>query len=119
MVSMLAGATLLTSAKAQQPKLTLKQVKNDLYEIEGDGGNVALYLTDEGVVLVDDKFDRDYEGIMAHVKSLTSKPVKYVLSTHYHADHSGGNSKFLATAEIISTANARNAIVEHKQANRA
>jgi glyoxylase-like metal-dependent hydrolase (beta-lactamase superfamily II) len=66
---------------------------------------------------VDDKFERDYEGIMAHVKSLTSKPVKYVLSTHYHADHSGGNSKFLPAAEIISTANARNAIVEHKQPN--
>jgi glyoxylase-like metal-dependent hydrolase (beta-lactamase superfamily II) len=117
MLSMLAGATLLTSAKAQEPKLSLKQVKNDLYEIEGDGGNVAVYLTDEGVVLVDDKFERDYEGIMAQVKSLTSKPVKYVLSTHYHADHSGGNAKFLPTAEIISTANARNAIVEHKQVN--
>ena len=117
MISMLAGATLVANAKAQEPKLSLKQVKNDLYEIEGDGGNVAVYLTEEGVVLVDDKFERDYEGIMAHVKSLTSKPVKYVLSTHYHSDHSGGNSKFLPAAEIISTANARNAIVEHKQPN--
>jgi cyclase len=119
MIRMLAGATLVTTAKAQtqEPKLSLKQVKNDLYEIEGDGGNVAVYLTDEGVILVDDKFERDYEGIMAHVKSLTSKPVKYVLNTHYHADHSGGNSKFLPSTEIISTANARNAIVEHKQPN--
>jgi len=67
--------------------------------------------------MVDDKFERDYEGIMSYVKSITSKPVKYVLSTHYHADHSGGNSKFLPTAEIISTANARSAIVGHKQSN--
>jgi glyoxylase-like metal-dependent hydrolase (beta-lactamase superfamily II) len=117
MITMLAGATLGTKAKAQEPKLILKQIRNDLYEIEGDGGNVAVYITDEGVILVDDKFERDYEGIMMHVKSVTSKPVKYVLSTHYHADHSGGNSKFLPTAEIISTANARNAIVEHKQSN--
>jgi glyoxylase-like metal-dependent hydrolase (beta-lactamase superfamily II) len=117
MISMVAGATLGTKARAQAPKLLLNQVKNDLYEIEGDGGNVAVYITDEGVILVDDKFERDYEGIMAHVKSLTSKPVKYVLSTHYHADHSGGNSKFLPTAEIISTANARSAIVGHKQSN--
>lgn len=117
MISAIAGATLLTKAGAEEPKLTLNQVKNDLYEIEGDGGNVAVYLTDDGVILVDDKFERDYEGIMAHVKSLTAKPVKYVLSTHYHADHSGGNTKFLPTAEVISTANARAAIVEHKQAN--
>lgn len=117
MISAIAGATLVTKARAQEPKLTLNQVKNDLYEIEGDGGNVAVYLTDEGVILVDDKFERDYEGIMAHVKSLTTKPVRYVLSTHYHADHSGGNAKFLTSAEVISTANARAAIVEHKQAN--
>lgn len=117
MIGMIASATLATSLRAQTPKLTLKQVNNDLYDIEGDGGNVAVYLTDEGVILVDDKYERDYEPIMAHVKSLTSKPVKYVLSTHYHGDHSGGNVKFLPAAEIISTANARNAILEHKQPN--
>lgn len=117
MISAIASATLLTKAGAEEPKLTLNQVTNDLYEIEGDGGNVAVFLTDEGVILVDDKYERDYEGIMAHVKSLTWKPVKYVLSTHYHADHSGGNTKFLPSAEVISTANARAAIVEHKQPN--
>jgi len=117
MISAIASATLLTKAGAEEPKLTLNQVKNDLYEIEGDGGNVAVFLTDEGVILVDDKYERDYEGIMTHVKSLTAKPVKYVLSTHYHADHSGGNTKFLPSAEVISTANARAAIIEHKQPN--
>ncbi|HUE04956.1 MAG TPA: MBL fold metallo-hydrolase [Bryobacteraceae bacterium] len=99
----------------QPPPLTLNKVKDDLYEIEGDGGNVAVYVTGEGVILVDDKFEQDYENIMAKVKSVTDQPVKYVLSTHHHSDHSGGNVKFLPTAEIISTANARANIVEHKQ----
>jgi len=99
----------------QPPELKLNQVKSDLYEIEGHGGNVAVYVTSEGVVLVDDKFEEDYDGIMAKVKSITSQPVRYILSTHYHSDHSGGNVKFLPTAEIISTANARTNIVEHKQ----
>jgi glyoxylase-like metal-dependent hydrolase (beta-lactamase superfamily II) len=97
--------------------LTLNKVKDDLYEIEGDGGNVAVYVTSEGVILVDDKFEQDYENIMAKVKSVTDQPVKYVVSTHHHSDHSGGNVKFLPTAEIISTANARANIVEHKQPN--
>jgi glyoxylase-like metal-dependent hydrolase (beta-lactamase superfamily II) len=101
----------------QPPQLSLNKVKDDLYEIEGDGGNVAVYLTNEGVILVDDKFDRDHEAITEKVKSVTDQPVKYVLSTHHHSDHSGGNAKFLPTAEIISTANARANIVGHKQPN--
>jgi len=106
-----------TQNQDKPPQLTLNKVKDDLYEIEGDGGNVGAYVTSEGVILVDDKFEQDHEGIVAKVKSVTDQPVKYVLSTHHHADHSGGNARFLPTAEIISTANARANIVEHKQAN--
>jgi cyclase len=110
--------TLAWFAYTQSPapaKLTLNKVKDDLYEIEGDGGNVAVYITDEGVILIDDKFDRDHQSIVDQVKSVTNQPIKYVINTHYHQDHSGGNTKFLPTAEIISTAMARTNIVEHKQ----
>ncbi|HEX5227731.1 MAG TPA: MBL fold metallo-hydrolase [Bryobacteraceae bacterium] len=96
-------------------KLTVNKVKDDLYELEGDGGNVAVYITNEGVILIDDKFDRDHENIVDAVKGVTSEPIKYVINTHYHQDHSGGNAKFLPTAEIISTAMARTNIIEHKQ----
>jgi cyclase len=95
----------------QPPKLTLNKITDDLYEIEGDGGNVAVYITDEGVILVDDKYDQDHDQIVAHVKSVTDKPIKYIISTHYHTDHSGGNAKFLPTATIVSTAMARANIV--------
>ena len=98
-------------------KLKLNKVKDDLYEIEGDGGNVAVYITDEGVILIDDKFDRDHESIVENVKSVTNQPIKYVINTHYHQDHSGGNAKFLPTAEIISTSMARTNILERKQGN--
>ena len=99
------------------PKLTLNKVTDDLYVIEGDGGNVAVYITNEGVILVDDKYDQDHDAIMAHIKSVTAQPVKYILSTHYHEDHSGGNAKFLGTAEVISTAMARKNIVNKVQSN--
>src|SRR5256885_1593871 len=58
------------------PDLTLNKVKDDLYMIEGDGGNVAVYVTSEGVILVDDKYEQDHDNIVAKVKSVTSQPVK-------------------------------------------
>jgi glyoxylase-like metal-dependent hydrolase (beta-lactamase superfamily II) len=112
------GVVAYTQDKKQPPQLKLNKIKEDLYEIEGDGGNVAVYLTNEGVILIDDKFDMDHEQIMSHVKSLTNQPIKYVISTHYHADHSGGNAKMYGeNAEIISTTQSHKNIVEHKQSN--
>lgn len=101
----------------QPPQLTVNKIKDDLYEIEGDGGNVAVYVTSEGLILVDDKYERDHDAIMEKIKGFTNQPVKYILSTHYHEDHSGGNAKFLPTAEIISTVNARKNIVNRVQSN--
>jgi cyclase len=99
------------------PQLKIKRVKDDLYNIEGEGGNVAALVTNEGVILVDDKYIQDYDGILAQLRIVTDQPVKYVINTHYHADHSGGNARFLPSAEIISTANARTSILERKQAD--
>jgi cyclase len=114
----LIGVVAYTQNQNQPPKLQINKVKDDLYEIENDGGNVAVYITNEGVILIDDKFDRDHDQIVDLVKSVTNQPIKYVISTHYHEDHSGGNIKMFAQGvEIISTANSRKNILEHKQSN--
>jgi glyoxylase-like metal-dependent hydrolase (beta-lactamase superfamily II) len=105
------------AADAARPPLTLEKVADDLYVLIGNGGNVAVLVTNEGAVLVDDKFEQDYDAISALVKSVTNQPVKYVFNTHHHSDHSGGNSKFILTAEIISHKNARANILENKQGN--
>src|SRR5689334_20637128 len=101
------------------PQLMMEKTKDDLYTITGDGGNVAVLVTNEGVLLIDDKFEQDHDQIVAKVKSVTSQPIKYVISTHYHADHSGGNGKMLQMGgvQIISTSNSRKNILEHRQSN--
>jgi cyclase len=113
----LAGAWIAyTQQQAPPAPLTLNKVKDDLYVIEANGsGNVAIYITNEGTILVDDKFERDYDGIMEKVKSVTDKPVKYVMSTHHHGDHTGNNAKFLQTTAIIAHKNNRINIINGKQ----
>jgi cyclase len=106
-----------TQNQGKPPDLKLNKVHDDLYEIEGDGGNVAVLVTNEGVILVDDKFEYDHDAILAKIKEVTPQPVKYIINTHYHQDHSGGNAKFLPTTNIISTQNSRINILGHKQSN--
>jgi cyclase len=102
-----------------RPPLGIEKVADDLHVIIGSGGNVGVLVTDEGVVLVDAKFEEDYAGILAQVKKVTDKPVKYVINTHHHSDHSGGNTRFIEVAEIISHKNARANIEGKKQSNAA
>ena len=96
-------------AQNQQPaELKLEKVTDSLWVLIGDGGNVAVFPTAEGVILVDDKFAQDGPQILAKVKSVSDKPIRYVLNTHQHGDHTGGNANLLAAnAEIIIQKNAR------------
>ena len=105
------------AAKGKQPApFNLIKVADDLYVIDGGGaGNVAVYLTDEGVILVDDKYEQHFDEIMLNVRKVTQLPVKYVINTHYHADHSGGNTHFAPITQVISTTMARRNIVNKVQ----
>ena len=111
-LGLLAAVFVLQSAWAvytqtQKPPgpLRTERVKGDLYMIAGEGGNVALYATSDGVILVDDMFDRNHADILAQVKTVTDKPLKYVVNTHQHDDHAGGDLKMLPIAEVIAHKN--------------
>jgi len=100
---------------APRPATSLK-VKDNLYMISGEGGNVAALITDEGILLVDDMYDRNYAVVMGQVKALSDKPIRYVLNTHQHDDHSGSNAQMLAASvEVIAHKNARINMIALKQ----
>ncbi len=102
------------NGKAAGP-LRTERVKGDLYMVSGEGGNVAFYTTSEGVVLVDDMFDRNHADILAQIKSVTSQPLRYVMNTHQHDDHAGGDFKMLPIAEVIAHRNVRANLADIKQ----
>jgi cyclase len=119
-LALIFGWVAYTQNQQAPASLALQKIKDDLYVIALSrgvgGGNIAVYLTDEGVILVDDMFDRDYSAVMEKVRSLTDKPVRYVLNSHQHEDHAGGNAKMLmADAEVIAHRNVRANMVRLNQ----
>src|SRR2546425_4001256 len=96
-------------------KLNTVKIADDLYVIHNDfvPGNTTALITNQGVVLVDDKFEIDHDGIVAEVKKITNQPIKYVINTHHHADHSGGNAKMQAmSVQAIASEQARENMVD-------
>jgi glyoxylase-like metal-dependent hydrolase (beta-lactamase superfamily II) len=114
----LAGLWLACAQQQKQERqpLTIEKVTNNLWVIIGPGGNVAVYPTTEGVILVDDKFAQDGPEILAKVKTVTDKPLRYVLNTHQHGDHTGSNDAMMAAgAQVLITKQARANMVAGKQ----
>src|SRR6266436_1222771 len=95
-------------SQAQRQPLTMEKVTDNIWVIIGNGGNVAVMPTSEGVLLVDDKFAQDAPEIVAKVKTVTDQPIRYILNTHQHGDHTGGNAAMMsASAEVVIHKNAR------------
>ncbi len=87
-----------------QPVQPIQMVKPGLYVVPGAGSNSIVRVTNEGVILVDTKLpgEANYNGLMEQIKSVTTQPVKVVIVTHHHADHTGNNDRFIAAgAQVI------------------
>lgn len=86
------------------------KVSGNIYMLEGAGGNIGASIGEDGIVIVDDQFAPLAEKIQASLKSLgiTDKPVRFVINTHYHGDHTGGNAPFSnAGSTVIAQDNVR------------
>jgi cyclase len=95
-------------APAAQPKVVeVEKVRDNLFMLKGGGGNTAVYITDAGVVVVDTKNEGWGPAILEKIKTLTSKPVTTIINTHTHGDHTGSNSFFGATVDIVAQENTK------------
>ena len=98
--ALIGGAALAQApaARPAPPPMKIEMIKPGLYFITGGGGNSELRVTKDGSILVDVKNlnDKDYGDLMNLIGSVTKDPVKVVINTHHHADHTGNNEKFIA-----------------------
>jgi cyclase len=105
----LAAASMLIAghAKAQQPvdwdKIQIKttDLGNNTYMLMGQGGNITVAVGTDGIIMVDTEFAPLSEKIMAAIKAISPLPIKYVINTHFHGDHTGGNENFQNAGAIV------------------
>lgn len=91
-----------TAAQAQEADATVTKVRENLYMlISPHGGNVVVSTGEDGTFLVDDQLSQRSEVIAANIKAITPQPVKFILNTHYHFDHTGGNEAFGGQGAVI------------------
>jgi cyclase len=86
----------------------IQPVKPGLYVVAGAGANSLVRVTTDGVILVDGKLagDENYNNLIDQIRMVTDKPVKFLIVTHHHADHTGNNARFLeAGAQVIGHEN--------------
>jgi glyoxylase-like metal-dependent hydrolase (beta-lactamase superfamily II) len=113
-------ATLLvccaTPAFAQQDfsKVEIKATKvaGSVYMLEGSGGNIGVSVGTDGILIVDDEFAPLADKIKAALKTLGEGKLKFILNTHWHGDHTGGNVAFGPEAPIIAQTNVRKRLAE-------
>lgn len=95
------------SAPQDKGPFTLKKLTDDVYVLYGRGGNIGLGVTSEGAVVIDDQFADLAPGIAEQIKSVTSQPIRYLINTHHHFDHTGGNAFFIKMTTIVAHDNVR------------
>lgn len=84
-------------------EIKVTKVSGNIYMLEGEGGNIAASVGEDGIVIVDDQFAPLADKIQAALKNLkiTDKPVRFVINTHYHGDHTGGNEPFANSGSTV------------------
>src|ERR1700733_15030078 len=97
----LAGTALLFggAANAQAPdfskvEITATDLGNKTYMLQGQGGNITVAVGTDGIIMVDSQFAPLHDKIKAAIAKISPLPIKYLINTHYHGDHVGGNAAF-------------------------
>src|SRR6266436_3280929 len=114
LAAVLAAAAFSSAQDQDLSKVQIKvtKVAGNVYMLQGEGGNIAASVGEDGVVVVDDQYAPLAEKIQAALEGITDKPIRFIINTHYHEDHTGSNEFFQKQAPIIAHDNVRKRLEE-------
>src|ERR1700680_2306620 len=75
---------------------------DNVYMLEGQGGNITVAVAKDGIIMVDGEFAPLHDKIKAAISAVSNLPVKYLINTHFHGDHTGGNDTFSKDCALVA-----------------
>jgi len=106
----LAFVSLQLHAQQEEP-ITIENVSGAVYCLYGSGGNIGIYVGEDSLLIVDAQYAKTANAVMAKIKELSPKKIEYLINTHYHGDHTSGNSIIGKNAQIISQQNCKKSLL--------
>jgi glyoxylase-like metal-dependent hydrolase (beta-lactamase superfamily II) len=102
-------------AQPQQPNFATVEIRSlpvreNVYMLVGAGGNITMQVGDDGILLVDTQYAPLSDKILAAIRKISDKPIHYIINTHHHGDHTGGNANLRAAGSTVSGGNMAGAI---------
>lgn len=98
---------MVSAADFDEVKISVTNANNNVYMLQGAGGNIGVLATETGLLLVDDQFSPLALRIEEAMKTIANKELKYIVNTHFHGDHTGSNTFFSHKAPIFAHNNVR------------
>ncbi|MBL4911423.1 MAG: MBL fold metallo-hydrolase [Alteromonadaceae bacterium] len=98
-------STAASSNEFDNVKINVIKARNNVYMLKGAGGNIGVLATDKGLIMIDDQFEPLAERIETAMQSISKQPIKYIINTHFHGDHTGSNGYFSHQAPIFAHQN--------------
>ena len=90
-----------TSAQEKEVEFTAFQLSDTVYMLKGRGGNVGISTGEDGLYIIDDQVKPVTSQLLQAIRKISNKPIRFVINTHYHADHTGGNETIGAAGAVI------------------
>ncbi|WP_440121141.1 MBL fold metallo-hydrolase [Tenacibaculum sp. Ill] len=88
-------------SQQKEVKITSEKLTENIYVLKGQGGNIGVFVEENGVFMIDDQFAPLSKKILAAIKTITDNPITYLINTHWHGDHTGGNANFQKEGAVI------------------